>query len=452
MLSADPGSFRDPASRIVYDGDRVLRLLDPRGAEAWQRLSTTSFFSRAVADGRLIATKEVDPPPGAVAALEHPRIPLITYPYEWTFSMLRDAALVHLDLLAEALDEDITIKDATPFNIQFVGGRPVFIDVGSFEPYRSGEPWLGYRQFTRQFLFPLMLRSWVGVPFQPWLRGDPEGPTAADMQRLLPVTKRLAISGLTHVVLQARMEKRLSGEAVRENLRRAGFSKELILTNVRRLRKLVAGLEWRPESEVWTGYRDCSHVGQDRDVKSAFLSEALKRLRPRTVIDLGANDGHFSLLAAGEGAHAVAVDADEAVLDAFYRSLDGEHVSPVLTDLTNPSPSQGWAGRERPALFERTRPDLVVAYGLIHHLIYTASVPPSEVVDWLASFGSPVMLEFVAPEDPMIARLVANKEDHELHPGRTEAELRRALEERFSIDSETGLPSGHRRLYLLTPR
>jgi len=216
MVSADPGSFRDPASRVVYDGSRVLRLLDKRGLEAWQALKATPFFGKAVADGRLIQTEETSEFPGdATGALEHPRLPLITYPYEWTFSMLKDAALLQLDLLADALADGITIKDATPFNIQFVSGRPIFIDLGSFEAYRSGEPWIGYRQFTRQFLFPLMLRAWVGLAFQPWLRGDMEGPTAGEMKLLLSKGQKLRPSALMHVSLQARMEDRMSGAAVR---------------------------------------------------------------------------------------------------------------------------------------------------------------------------------------------------------------------------------------------
>ena len=244
MSTPDPGSFRDPASRVVIDGDKVMRLLDERGLEGWRALSATDFFRKAVADGQLIDSVEVDPPDGSAGALRHPRLDLITYPYEWTFSMLRDAALLQLDLLEGALSAGLTIKDATPYNIQFVDGRPMFIDIGSFEPYRQGEPWIGYRQFTRQFLFPLMLRAWVGVPFQPWLRGDLEGPTPEQMSKLLAGRKRFNTGALLHVRLQARMESRMADRAVRQELSEAGFSADLILANVRKLQSLVASLEW----------------------------------------------------------------------------------------------------------------------------------------------------------------------------------------------------------------
>jgi hypothetical protein len=435
---------------VVIDGDKVVRLLDRRGLEGWRALSATEFFRSAVAEGRLIESVEVDPPDGTVAALAHPRLEFISYPYEWTFSMLRDAALLQLDLLEGALLAGLTIKDATPYNIQFVDGRPVFIDIGSFEAYRPGEPWIGYRQFTRQFLFPLLLRAWVGIPFQPWLRGDIEGPTAEQMAKLIK-GKRLNTDALLHVRLQARMESRMGDRAVRQELGEAGFSADLILANVRKLRKLVASLEWDGADQGWSTYTECSHVSRDRAAKAEFLESALGRFQSRRVVDLGANDGHFARIAAGKGALAVAVDSHEPVLDALYRSKPGAGLAIVLTDLVNPSPSQGWAGQERPSLVERTRPDLVIAYGLIHHLIYGASIPPREVVRWLASFDCPVLVEFVSPADEMVIKLVGNKLPHELHTGGEEQDFRALMGEHFVISAEQRLGEGTRVLFALEP-
>ena len=452
MLSADPGSFRDPASRVVYDGDRVIRLLDQRGLDSWNELQSSKFFERATADEKLIGTEQLaDPPVEAAGALEHPRIPFISYPYEWTFSMLKDAALLQLDLLSEALAEGITIKDATPFNIQFVDGRPVFIDIGSFERYRDGEPWIGYRQFTRQFLFPLMLRSWAGLPFQPWLRGNMEGPTAAEMKQILSRGKRLKPSALMHVSLQARMEERMSGEAVRSDLKEAGFSAELILANVRKLVDLVGSLEWDHSEQGWSEYHSCDHVGRDRETKGDFLQQAVESHAPSRVLDLGANDGFFSEIVTRSGALAVAVDGHEPVLDELYKRSAGKTISVAVTDLSNPSPAQGWAGRERPALMDRADPDLVIAYGLIHHLIYTASIPPISVVEWLAGFGTPVVLEFVSPEDEMVGKLTANKLEAELHSGRDEESFRKLLSTRFGIQRELTLEGSTRILFELSP-
>jgi len=452
VIAPDPGSFRDPASRVVLDGEKVLRLLDERGLQGWRALAGTDFFKSAVSEGRLIDAVEVDPPSGSAGALEHPRLPLVSYPYEWTFSMLKDAALLQLDLLEGALHAGLTIKDSTPYNIQFVDGRPLFIDIGSFEAYRQGEPWIGYRQFTRQFLFPLMLRAWVGVPFQPWLRGDLDGLTPAQMSKLLGGKKRFNSGALLHVRLQARMEARMSDRAVREDLKTAGFTPELILANVKKLRSLVTSLEWEHSLDGWSDYGSCSHVSRDRDAKSEFLQSTIERVSPRRVLDLGANDGHFSLIAAGAGARAIAVDSDEAVLDDLYRRSKGQSLSVVVTDLGNPSPAQGWAGVERSGIIERARPDLVIAYGLIHHLIYGASIPPLEVLRWLHSFGTPVVVEFVSPADEMVAKLVGNKLPHELHGGREESEFRVLIGEMFEVAREQSLGAGTRVLFDLVPR
>jgi len=450
MYQPDPGSFRDPASHVVHEGGRVLRLLDERGLRGWEALSSSEFFAEATAAGKLIPAHRVDfEGSEAAAAIEHPVVPFVSYPYEWTFSMLKDAALLQLDLLDRALRAGLTIKDATPFNIQFVDGRPQFIDVGSFEAYEPGEPWIGYRQFTRQFLFPLMLHAWAGVAYQPWLRGDMEGPTAADMRRLLSLGRRLKPAAMMHVSLQARMEERMSGASVRQELKSAGFSAELILANVAKLQRLVSSLEWDGTGHGWVEYESCSHVERDRETKGGFLEGAIERHGPRRVLDLGANDGYFSEIARRHGALAVAVDGDEQVLDALYRR--GTTVSLALGDLTNPSPAQGWAGVERPSLFQRARPDLVIAYGLIHHLIYTASIPPTTVIDWLASFGCPVLVEFVSPEDPMVARLTANKTSAELHPGRTAPEFESILGARFETLGRVELGGGVRALYEVAP-
>lgn len=451
----EPGSFRDPTGQVLLHDGRVFRGLRAEGVDDWRALSESGFFAGEVSAGRIVGTREVT---GAFAGewpvmLEHDLIPVVSYPYEWTFSMLRDAALLYLDVLAEALRAGFIIKDGTPFNVQFSGTRPVFIDVGSIERYRDGEPWVGYRQFCRQFLFPLMLRSYKGIPFQPWLRGDPEGPTPADMAAIMSA-RDLARSGVaTHVALQARFD-RSTGTGLRSELSSAGFNVEMVEANVAGLRKLVDKLTW-DEASAWSGYADeCSHVRRHRDAKSAFLSRMLGETSPQQVIDLGSNDGHFSLLAAETGAHAIAVDADEATLDHLYRRIAGSAttVQPLLADLANPSPGLGWAGRERRALADRLRPDLIIAYAVVHHLVLARNVPPAMVLDWLAAMGAPVAFEWVGPDDPMSRELVANKRPEDVHPDYREDAVRSLIAERFDVRAEEPLAGDTRILFDLRPR
>lgn len=457
----DPGSFRDPGNRVFRSGTEVYRALDERSLADWERLARSRFFTEAVAAGRIVSTEPASEMTGSVTGhwagvVRHERIPVISYPYEWTFSMLKDAALLQLDLLAGALAEDMILKDSTPYNVQWRGSRPVFIDIGSFERLEPGDVWVGYRQFLQQYLYPLMLRSHVDVPFQPWLRGDPEGLTAQQLRRLLPARALLNRAALLHVVLQARAERRYrrSERDVRSELRDAGFRRELIQANVRGLRDAVTRLDWHGDSE-WNRYADeCGHVAVQRRAKSDFLAASLAGQRPQVVWDVGANDGHFSRQAAASGGYVVAIDSDEVVLDELYRSLAADRVDtvqPLLQDIADPSPGLGWRGTERAPLALRSSPDLVVCFAVIHHLVAGRNLPLREVVDWLADIGGRVVLEFVPPDDPMVCRLVANKRPHEVHTDYTEDALRSYIDERFMIDREEAVPEGKRRLFALRP-
>ncbi|MGZ4319053.1 MAG: methyltransferase, partial [Gaiellaceae bacterium] len=208
LSGLEPGSFRDPDSRVFTTDGRVLRLLSEQGLADWKQLSSSPLFQELVDEGRLVATTEVEDAGGVPEAihggvagvLEHDVIPFVSYPYEWSFEMLRDAALLQLGILRRALESGMVLKDSTPYNVQFRGAAPVFIDVGSFEPLREGEPWAGYRQFCMLFLYPLLLRAWKDVPFQPWLRGSLNGITPQEMRNLLSLRDRFRRGTLTHVV------------------------------------------------------------------------------------------------------------------------------------------------------------------------------------------------------------------------------------------------------------
>ncbi len=459
--SLDPGSFRDPGGRVFHVDGEVYRALSKRALADYEKLEATRFFPAAMKAGRIVATEQsgtVPAPPGEWAAvLHHERIPFVSYPYEWTFSMLRDAALLQLDLLAAALEEDMILKDSTPYNVQFRGSRPVFIDIGSFEPLAKGDVWVGYRQFLRLYLYPLMLRAYRDLPFQPWLKGDTEGLTAEQLERMLSA-RDLARKGVPmHVKLQARGERRYrsSERDVRSELKEAGFDKRLIQSNVSGLRKTVESLTWHADASQWNRYAaDCGHVAVQRSMKSDFLAAEVDAHPPKLVWDVGANDGHFSRIAASAGGTVIAMDADELVLDELYRALSAEgstNVLPLLQDLASPSPGLGWRGRERSTVEERGTPDLAILNAVVHHLVIGRNIPLGEVISWLADLGSRVVFEFVPPGDPMVDALTANKRPHEIHADYTEDALRAYLADRFVIEREEPVPGGNRTLFALRP-
>ncbi len=391
---------------------------------------------------------------GVAAVLRHERVPVISYPYEWPFGMLKDAALLELDLLLGALDEGLVLKDASPYNVQWRGAKPVFVDVGSFERLREGEPWAGYRQFCTLVLYPLLLQAYKGVPFQPWLRGSLEGIEPAEMRALLGFRDRFRRGVLTNVVLHAKLEGRYADRDVKTDLKKAGFHAELIRANARKLRKLVQRLEWDPGRTAWSGYGEANPYDEaDAAAKEAFVRDAAGTRRRRLIWDLGCNDGRYTRLAARDAEYTVAVDADAAVVEALYRALRSEGsqtILPLVGNVADPSPGLGWRGAERSPLPERGRPDLTLCLALVHHVALTSNVPVRAFLDWLAELATELVIEFPTREDPMVQRLLARK-GPEANPDYDTEVFERALAERWRVERREALPSGTRILYRAAP-
>ncbi|GAA4577283.1 nodulation protein NoeA [Micromonospora coerulea] len=452
----DPGSFRDPGNRVFHRDGEVLRGLDERSARDWRALAGSGFFRTLLAAGKLCGTEEVAPAPPWSATLRHERIPFVSHPYEWSFGMLRDAALLHLEILRAALVDGFTTKDGSAYNLQWRGTAPVFIDIGSFQPYRDGEPWAGYRQFCQTLLYPLLLQAHLGVDFQPWLRARVDGLEPDQMRRFFGGARRLLPGVPTHVHLHGAMQQRharATTSDVRAQLRDAGYSRELAAATVRGIEKLVRRLDRRPGESHWSDYqRTCGYSVQDRHAKERFVEEAVAAAAPAMALDLGANDGRYARIAARHARYVVAVEQDPAVVDALYRALRAEgerRILPLVMDLADPSPGGGWRGVERAGFAARTRADVVLALAVVHHLAIGRNVPLAEVVDQLAGLATPgaaLVVEFVHPEDPMARRLLANKPDG-LFPDYRREEFERLLAARCRITRRAELPSGTRTLY-----
>jgi SAM-dependent methyltransferase len=461
----EPGSFRDPASRVVTMGGRVFRLLSEQGLADWRALSESPLYEQLIVEGKLIGTREAAEAPvvadamhGAVAAsLEHDVVPFVSYPYEWSFEMLRDAALLQLELIRRSLDAGLMLKDASPYNIQFRGPRPVFVDVGSFERHREGEPWAAYRQFCTLFLYPLYVQAWKDVPFGPLLRGSLDGISPQECRNLLSARDLLRRGALADVVLHSRLDNRYQAtdRDVRAELRAAGFKKELIVANVRRLERIVSRLRWSRSESAWSSYElTTSYSDADAERKASFVRAAVAEERPRLVWDLGCNEGYHSRLAADAAEYVVAMDADAVVVDRLYRALRDEGratILPLVFDVVDPSPGLGWRGAERRPLAERGTPDLTLCLALLHHVSIAGNVPVAAFLDWLRDLSTALVIEFPTREDPMVQRLLVRKPSGQ-HPDYRLDWFERCLGERFDVVRAETIESGTRLLYHARPR
>lgn len=452
------GSFRDRMGRVYRVEDRVVRGLRQAALDDFRALERTAFYARHRDAGTIVGTRVLEA--GEVPLddaqrdawdgfLEHDCVPVVTYPYEWTASMLRAAALLQLDLLEDALAEDFTLKDATPYNIQFVDGRPVFIDIGSFEPLSAGQPWAGYRQFCELFLFPLLLQCYKGLDFQPLLRARIDGVDLQQANRLLGLRDRFRKGVASHVWLQSKLDQRFSAteRTVKSDLKAAGFNKELILANVRKLKKLIRGLSWSHGRTEWGNYAEThNYTEADHDQKAGFVDRSLAGRRRGLLWDMGSNQGQFSRIAAGHCDQVLALDVDHPSLDRLFLEDDRPaNVLPLLQNVLDPSPNWGWRQQERTDLVRRARPDAILALAVIHHVVITGHVPLDDFVAWLAELTPELIIEFVDRSDDKVQTLLRNKDDdyldYDLEP------FEAALERHFAVQDRLVLGSGKRFLY-----
>lgn len=420
--TAESGSYRDRRGRIFYVDDRVLRTVMPVALEDFKFVRASGLIDTLVDRGRLTAETIVDKNllgqegNAASLVLEHPKLPFISYPYEWCFSALKDAALLHLNIQLEALASDVTMTDASAYNVQFLGTKPIFIDNLSFRRYHEGEFWDGHRQFCDQFANPLVLRSVLGVSHNAWFRGALEGITAEDLSRMLPWRSRLSWNILTNVFMQARLQRSASNgdglaKAQSRRLPKIGFEQML-----HGLRNWVAKLEPAADGKtVWQDYaEDNSYAADEAKKKRDFVAEFTAATQPSTVIDIGCNTGDFSVVALDNGAErCIGFDFDQGALEyAYRRARDSAlNFTPLLLDAANPSPDQGWLQAERGGFARRAKGDAVFALALVHHLAIAKNIPLQQVLDWLLDMAPRGVIEFVPKNDAMVQRLLQNRED-----------------------------------------
>ncbi len=452
----DTASFRDPGGTVLVSEDRIYRTVMVAAAPDYERVRRTEILKELISEGRLIDEKPIDRrilgSAGEVASyvLEHPKLPFISYPYEWCFYGLKDAALLQLDIHLRCLDNGVTLSDASAYNVQFVGPSPIFIDALSFRPYREGEIWAGHRQYCEQFLNPLLLRTLLGIPHNAWYRGSLEGIPVQHLARALSFKSKFSWNVIKHVVLQAALEKdatkRRPSSLVKEiRLPLAAFRKILM-----DLRKWVQSLEPADgDKSVWRDYAGNNSYASDAAGKKAeFIRDFASATRPALLWDLGCNTGEYARTALRAGAKlCIGFDLDVGALDQAYlrAKAEGLNFLPLHLDATNPSPSQGWAQGERKGFGERASADSILALALVHHLAISRNVPLDYVVDWLVGLAPAGVIEFIQKSDPMVQELLRFREDVFLNY--SENDFERALTTRARVRKVENVSSAGRKLY-----
>jgi len=453
--SSVPGSFRDPSGFLFRRSGRLYRQVNDSYQPEYKRLMESGLYRVLTEKGLLIPHEETSEPQmsgGGSLVIQPETIPFISYAYEWSFSQLQDAALATLSIEKVALEHGMSLKDASAYNIQFRGCRPVLIDTLSFEQYREGGPWVAYRQFCQHFLAPLALMSHTDVRLSQLMRVNIDGIPLDLASHLLPSKTRLALGLATHVHLHAQAQRKYADKPAQPAGRK--MSRMAFLGLIDNLESTMKKLTWKPAGTEWGDYYAATNYSDaSLEHKAQLVADCLDKVRPKTVWDLGANTGRFSRIAADRGIPTVAFDIDPAAVEHDYldcRERDAKNLLPLLSDLTNPSPAIGWQNRERQSLVERGPCDAAMALALIHHLAIGNNLPFDRIVDFLAGICRTLVVEFVPKSDSQVRRLLATRED--IFAGYTQAGFEQAFSTRFAILASTPVRDSERTIYLMELR
>lgn len=414
---------------------------------------TSGLYTELSSSGLLVSHEETAETPAvkeiAYKVIKPEQLPFISYPYEWSFSQLKDAALLTLDIQKRALAHNLSLKDASAYNIQFVGSQPILIDTLSFERYEAGSPWVAYRQFCQHFLAPLALMSLVDLRLNGLLREYIDGIPLDLASRLLPAKTRLNLGLLTHIHLHAGSQKNLADKQIAPT--RYHLSQEALLGTLDNLQATLRGLQFPEQVTEWGEYPDNTNYSRAaHDAKTDFIRGWLEDIKPNRVCDVGANAGEFTRLGVESGAFSVASDIDPVAVERNYRKARAEkdrHLLPLVIDITNPSPGLGWASAERASFLERAKADVVFCLALIHHLGISNNLPFEQIADLFAAMTPYLVIEFVPKRDSNAQKLLASRKD--IFPNYTAEGFEAGFSHRFSIVHKESISDSQRTLYLL---
>lgn len=452
-------SFRDPSGSLFLEGGTLLRQINLSYKENYDKLIQSGFYSKLVEENLLVSHQEVSAEKAystdVYKVIQPEFIEYISYPYEWCFSQLKDAALATIKIQLLALEYGMCLKDASAYNIQFYQGRPILIDTLSFERYQQGKPWVAYRQFCQHFFAPLALMSYKDIRLNQLLRTNIDGVPLDLASKLLPWRSKLHFSLLTHIHLHARSQQRYANIGIEKEgqVKATKVSLQGLKGIVLNLESAVRSLHLnRVQTEWGDYYSDTNYGATSMQQKKELVAEFIDAISPAPTLvqDIGANTGVFSRVAAQPNRLVISQDIDAIAVEKNYLhcvNKQEKNILPLLLDLTNPSPALGWANKERTSLMQRGPVNAVLALALIHHLAISNNVPLDRLASFFYDLCEHLIIEFIPKSDSQVRRLLATRED--IFPYYNQACFEKHFSSYFSTLKRMPIEGGDRVMYLM---
>lgn len=448
-------SFRDPSGFLFWWDGVLYRQVNHIYSQEYNQLIESGLYKDLEKIGRIVAHEESDISPIkqdiSYKVIRPELIPFISYPYEWSFSQLKEAALVTLLIQKRALKVGMSLKDASAYNIQFNQGKAILIDTLSFEFYNNGQPWVAYKQFCQHFLAPLALMAKKDIRLNQLMRIYIDGIPLDLASKLLPSATKLNLGLMMHIHLHAKAQMKFADKALGISEQKKEMSKQAHFGLIESLKNTIKKLTWKPSGTEWGNYYEITNYTDAGFLyKKQLVTEWIKEIKPKQVWDLGANNGVFSRLASEQGAFTVSFDIDPAAVEQNYRQVKRDKeksLLPLILDLTNPSPAIGWHNKERESIIDRAPVEMVFALALIHHMTISNNVPFSQLAKFFSVLGKWLIIEYIPKSDSQVQKLLQSRLD--IFSQYTREDFERIFGEHYTIHKKEKIQESERYLYLM---
>ena len=445
-MKIEDASFKDYDAFVFYENGNLYRKFSQNYVAVYKKFIASGLYKKLLDNKLIIEHEEIS------EDTIKPKKVFISYPWEWCFSQLKDAALTTLEIQKTALDYDMSLKDANCFNIQFAENNPLLIDTSSFENYTEGQPWVAYKQFCENFIAPLALMAYKDLNLNSLFISDINGISLELTSKLLPFYTKLNPNLFMHIHLHGKMQKKYSGtNKVKKDVSITKFQQKCLIDN---LIKTVENIKLPKYQTEWGNYYNYTNYNEKSfEYKKEIISAYMKKITPETVCDFGSNDGTFSRIFSNNGIKVFSFDIDKIAVEANYikaKENKEKNIFPLVFDLANPSPAVGWANEERKTLISRLeKVDVILALALIHHLRFTYNIPFIKIADYFSKISKYLIIEFVNKKDSKVQDMLSARED--IFIDYDEEHFEKTFSLYYDIIDKTPIIDSERTVYLMKP-
>ncbi|MCX6299879.1 MAG: hypothetical protein NTY72_12400 [Bacteroidetes bacterium] len=448
-------SYRDYAARVVKKEDGFYRYIFLEYKAEYEHLMQSGLYEELIQKELLIEHKEIQieiDDPKVYKLLYPTQIAFQSYPFEWSYKQWIKAILAYLKINHIALKYGMILKDATPYNIYLTEGKAVMFDTSSFMFFKKNDNWIAYRQFCETFLSPIVLMHYNGAEWSKLTIAELRGLHLNFVSKQLPLKSWFNLTTLINIHLHSRYYGKIN-TTKNELKKNKGFTVEKLKSLHQMIFKTITNwVEPYLYANKWADYYENDIESEEYlEDKETTIRKWLETTKPKSVIDLGANTGKFSFIAAEYAELVIALEADDNCVDKIEKCIVENKINNIVAiigNLTEPSPTLGLLNNETESIYFRANSEMALALAITHHLYITNKMCFDQIAAILNKFCSKYLIvEFIEIDDKRVQKLLEN--NHTNQKDYTESNFIKSFGSYFKILEIKKIHNSNRSIILM---